>query len=98
MLLNFDALYRKHDLQIKGILHVGAHFGQEHDIYKQYPIDRFIFFEPQPHVYHELKNRIGAFDNVILENFALGSSAKKADMYVEAQVTCSKISFYSIHG
>jgi FkbM family methyltransferase len=83
MLLDFDELYRKYDLEIKGVLHIGAHFGQEYDTYKQYHIDKIVFFEPQSHVYHELKKRVGGFDQVVLENIALGSSAKNVDMYVE---------------
>ena len=41
MLLNFDTLYTKYDLKIKGVLHIGSHFGQENKIYQKYLTDKF---------------------------------------------------------
>ena len=31
MLLNFDMLYHKYQLTIKGVIHIGAHFGTEYN-------------------------------------------------------------------
>jgi len=35
MLLNLDNLKEKYDLKIKGVLHIGAHVGQEYKTYER---------------------------------------------------------------
>lgn len=88
MLLNFDDLYYKYKLKIKGILHIGAHFGQEFEIYKKYNITNLIFFEPLPHTFETLKTNIGNKDILgikpILVNKALGNETRKVDMFCES--------------
>jgi FkbM family methyltransferase len=83
MVLDFGFLFRKYDLDIKGIVHVGAHFGQEYDVYRRHEIKKIIFFEPQPHAHNELKRRFGGSENVVIEKYALGSNSKLTDMYIE---------------
>lgn len=83
MLLDFKTLYNKYNLNIKGVIHIGAHYGQEYKIYEKYNIINIIFFEPLPHIYNILKNNIGEKDNIIFVNKALGNETKKVEMYVE---------------
>jgi FkbM family methyltransferase len=81
MLLNFDTLYSKYNMNVKGVLHIGAHIGQEHSIYKKYNINNIIYFEPQPHIFKILKQNVK--DEAILINKALGSERKMMTMYIE---------------
>lgn len=83
MLLDFKTLYNKYNLNIKGIIHIGAHYGQEYKIYEKYNIRNIIFFEPLPYIYIILKNNVGEKDNIIFVNKALGNETKKIEMYVE---------------
>ena len=83
MLLNFDMLYHKYQLTIKGVIHIGAHFGTEYNTYYKYGIGKCIFFEPLPHTFEVLKNNIGNKKDVILVNNALGNYNKKIIMNVE---------------
>jgi len=80
MVLDFDNLYKKYDLRIKGLLHIGAHWGGENKIYQKYGIENKIFFEPLPHVFKKLQKNV---KDGILINKALGSKAGTASMYVE---------------
>ena len=49
MLLDFDKLYTKYGMNVTGVIHIGAHFGQEYATYKKYPtFENIIFFEPDP--------------------------------------------------
>jgi len=80
MLLDFDSLYTKYNLKIKGVLHIGAHFGQENTAYQKYNIQNKIFFEPLPHTYEILKQNV---KDGVLVNKALGSINSKINMYVE---------------
>ena len=80
MLLDFDVLYSKYYLKIKGVLHIGSHFGQENSIYQKYNIKNKIFFEPLPQTFEVLKRNV---TDGILVNKALGSSNSKVKMYTE---------------
>jgi FkbM family methyltransferase len=81
MLLDFDELNKKYQFNINGILHIGAHEGQEFKIYDKYNIKNIIFFEPVPSTYEKLKSNIG--NKAILVNKALGNQNKITSMYIE---------------
>lgn len=81
MLLDLNKLKEKYDLKINGVLHIGAHYGQEFSIYKDMGIKNIIFFEPLPNVFKKLEENIK--DNAILINTALGNMVGNIDMNVE---------------
>lgn len=90
MLLDFDKLYSKYDLKIKGVLHIGAHFGQEDKFYKKHGIKNKIFFEPLPHTFQKLKENV---KDGILINKALGSESGSKLMYLELDNQSQSSSF-----
>jgi FkbM family methyltransferase len=81
MLLDLEKLKEKYDLNIKGVLHIGAHFGQEYSTYEKMGIKNTMFFEPLPHTFEKLKQNIG--DKAILVNTALGDMDGEIEMNVE---------------
>jgi FkbM family methyltransferase len=81
MLLNLDNLVKKYNLNIKGVLHIGAHFGEENSIYDRLNIENRIFFEPLESNFKVLKNNISEKFQVVKK--ALGNDNKKISMYVE---------------
>lgn len=82
MLLDFINLIKKYDMNIKGIIHIGAHFGEEHDLYKSQNINNIIYFEPLKKNFNELLNRVNK--DAILYNFALGNNETDIEMFVES--------------
>lgn len=68
-------------MKISGVLHIGAHFGEENDVYNNLGIEKRIFFEPLSSNFRVLKNNIG--ENYTLMNIALGNENKKISMNVE---------------
>ena len=68
MLLNLDNLKEKYNLVINGVLHIGAHVGQEFKTYQRLGIDNVMFFEPVPTTFQKLKENVG--DSAILINAA----------------------------
>lgn len=80
MLLNFDYLYDKYKLEIRGVLHIGAHFGQENRVYQKYGIKNKIFFEPLPHTFKVLERNV---KDGILVNKALGNETGIKQMHLE---------------
>ena len=69
MLLNLDSLKEKYDLKIKGVLHIGAHIGQEFQTYERLGIKNVMFFEPIKNTFNRLKENVG--DKAILINTAI---------------------------
>ena len=46
MLINFTKLKKKYDMNIKGIIHVGAHYGEEFSEYLDNHVQIIHAFEP----------------------------------------------------
>ena len=83
MVLDFDSLNEKYELKINGVLHIGAHHGQEYEMYKKYKISKCIFFEPVKNTFNVLLEKFANNDEIILINKALGNSIKDIDMFIE---------------
>jgi FkbM family methyltransferase len=81
MLLDLISLTQKYDMKIKGVLHIGAHHGQENNVYNQMNIQNRMFFEPLPSNFQKLSENIGSEYSLI--NKALGNENKMVEMYVE---------------
>ena len=81
MILNLNELYRKYNMNISGVIHIGAHFGEEQNEYKLLGINKIIYFEPVKKTFNKLKEKIG--DDAVLFNYALGNENKEIEMYVE---------------
>ena len=81
MLLDFDHLVSKYEMKIKGVLHIGAHYGQEHNLYKRHGIENISYFEPLVSNFEKLNENIN--DGSSLYRVALGNENKKVSMFVE---------------
>lgn len=81
MLLDLFQIHERYNLDIKGTIHVGAHFGQELEVYEKLNIKNNIFFEPVSLTYNILKANIG--DRAIAVNKAVGNENKKITMNIE---------------
>ena len=57
---------------VTGVIHVGGHFGEEHDFYTEIDVDHVVYVEPHPETFRNLEEKFGADENVTLLNFALG--------------------------
>lgn len=81
MLLNLDNLKEKYNLNIKGVLHIGAHIGQEYKTYERLGINNVMLFEPIQTTFNRLKENVG--ENAILVNTALGNKEGEVEMFTE---------------
>jgi len=80
--LNLEELVQKYQVKIKGLIHVGAHYGQEYEIYQKLGIVDLIFFEPLSQNFEILKTYVG--EKAKLFQLALGNENKKVKMYIES--------------
>ena len=88
MLMNIEELVRNHNMNINGVIHIGAHYGDEYEKFRSVGVSDFLLFEPNPTTFEKLKEYTGKFEsddsNIILENIALGHKKKEnCTMYVE---------------
>ncbi len=81
MLLDFNHLVIKYNMKINGVLHIGAHYGEEHSLYKMNNINKIVYFEPLKSNFEVLKSNV--VDDSILYNIALGQEEKEIEMFVE---------------
>jgi FkbM family methyltransferase len=82
--LNLLNLVPKYSMNIKGVIHVGAHFGEENRFYKTLGIENKIFFEPQSSNFEVMKRRMKrGRETFPMIRKALGNDNKKIKMFVE---------------
>ena len=84
MIINFDDLYTKYDLDIAGVVHVGAHYGEEIPEYLDKGVPRVICFEPVAENFAVLKERWGEDPHVFLFNYALGNKEEVVHIYLSS--------------
>jgi len=80
--LDLEELVQKYQVKIKGLIHVGAHYGQEYELYQKLGIANLIFFEPLRQNFEILKTHVG--EKAKLFQLALGNENKQIKMYVES--------------
>ena len=82
MLLDLIKLKDKYGMDIKGVFHIGAHFGQENSTYKDLGIKYKVFFEALPHTFEKLIKNIDGDGECV--NIALGNTIGEVEMHVES--------------
>ena len=85
MLISFRQLKQKYDMNISGVIHIGAHFGEEAKDYIDNGITEMVFFEPLSEslkVLEENLSYIANDANVMIYPVALGNETKDVEMYV----------------
>jgi FkbM family methyltransferase len=94
MLLSFNDLYQKYDMKVSGVLHVGAHHGQEVKEYVSKGIKNMVFFEPLPESVAILEDNLGPYagdNNIVVFPYAAGNEEKTIEMYVSDHTMCSSL-------
>lgn len=83
MLLNFSSLKKKYSMNITGIIHVGAHYGEEVYEYINNGIQDIILFEPLSECFDITRKRLVDVNaNIEGHQVALGSTVGTAIMYL----------------
>lgn len=78
--MDFKKMAFKYDMTIRGVIHIGAHYGQEYKTYKEMGIDHVLLIEPLEKNYNILVERCP--DAVCIKT-ALGNFVGKSEMFVE---------------
>lgn len=75
MLIELKYLIKKYNFIPKGIIHCGAHLGEEDEYYKEFNIDNVIWIEANPEIYLKLISNINN-DGYKFHNSLLWSVSK----------------------
>lgn len=83
MLLNYQAIIRQFKVDVKGVIHVGGHTGEELEIYKKTNVKNLIVFEPQKDCFEIIQQKSVDLNmnDVTLINKALGSRFDTVEMF-----------------
>lgn len=85
MLISFGRMKKKYGMDIRGIIHVGGHFGEEMREYISEGIKDIIIFEPLSKNFEVLsKNCANLNANINGHQVALGSEEKTVEMYISS--------------
>ena len=83
MLLSFTGLRKKYNMDVKGVIHIGGHYGEEIDEYVRNGIQEVVIFEPLSDCFDVLCENIRDLNaNITAHQVALGSVEGTATMYV----------------
>lgn len=95
MLISFTDLVKKYDMDIRGVIHIGAHYGEEAKDYIKHNIKELVFFEPLSDNLKVLEENLAYhanFSNISIFPYALGNEEKEVEMYVSNRdKMCSSI-------
>ena len=84
MIVGFNEYKHKYQFNVTGVIHVGAHVGQEYDEYiETFGLIPTYWFEPIPHVYKELSKNLEGKPNTFCYNVALGEKIGVHKMYLD---------------
>jgi FkbM family methyltransferase len=81
MILDLEQIIKKYNFTPCGVIHVGAHHGQEYPLYKKLGFEKIIMFEPVPHSFDQMM--LNTDGKVEAYQCALGNENKKIMMNIE---------------
>ena len=84
MLLDIKKICQEYKIEINGLIHIGAHVGQEFNLYNQLNIEYLIFVEPQKILFDKLYSNIPRSPKIKLYNLALGNNVGEKTMYIDS--------------
>ena len=95
MLINFSNLFEKYNMNVEGVIHIGAHHGEEIKDYIDRGIKELVFFEPLSKSLEVLEENLSYHAdkaNILIFPYALGNEEKEVEMYVSShEGMCSSV-------
>lgn len=81
MLINIE----KYNVCPIGVVHVGAHYGEEHELYKRIGARKIIYIEPCAEAFEVLQERFASDPTVVLAQTACGAKMEQREINIEKQ-------------
>jgi len=84
MITPLPQLLSQYHFTVRGVIHIGAHHGQEYSMYKDAGIKNIIMIEADPNTFEIMKQNVGP--ECILFSTALGNKEGNTSFYVEESI------------
>lgn len=85
MLIDFNTIFNSYKMEITGVIHVGAHHGEEIPVYINNGIKNIVLFEPVLDNFNKVASHAANYNaNITGHQVALGSTNKIVDMYLSS--------------
>jgi FkbM family methyltransferase len=85
MILEFEDLVKKYNMNVSGVIHIGAHYGEEVSNYVNLGIDDIVLFEPLKENFEVLKNNVSELNaNITGYCVALGNKNQNVNMFLSS--------------
>jgi FkbM family methyltransferase len=84
MTLPFEQLVKEHNLNINGIIQLGAHYSEELPIFQSLGISDYVFIEPLSHAFKIIQEKTKDIPGAILYNVACSNEEGQMTMYVDS--------------
>ncbi len=79
--VKLNYFFNKYNQEIKNVAQVGAHFGQEIEIFNKHNINQIFLFEPNQNAIEVLKNKTKNLPKIKIFPFALGNENSLIKMF-----------------
>jgi len=90
-MLDLQQLCMQHSIVPRGVVHVGAHEGNETGLYQAMGVQRVLYIEANPEVFERLQLRIAEFPNVQAVNCAASDRNGTVNLHVTSMDQSSSI-------
>ena len=81
--IQLKPILKKYNIKLEGVVHVGAHWAEEHDDYVDCGLKGFLYIEPIKEAFEILVKKFSKNSNIKLENVAIGSKEAIGEMCVD---------------
>ncbi len=95
--LNLQKLCQEHSITPRGLIHIGAHEGQEMKEYQAMGVPKVLFIEANPSVFERLKQNIAGLPNVWAANCAVSNENGTVNLRVNSHDMSSSILPLKLH-
>lgn len=84
MILDLKTIKEKYNVHSKGVLHIGAHLGQEAETYQELGMNKMIFIEANPSIYNQLIQNIQKFPNATAFNACISDTESDVEFNISS--------------
>jgi FkbM family methyltransferase len=83
MILSFPDIVKKYTMNISGVIHIGAHYGEEINSYLNQGVKDIVLFEPLLENFNVIERNVSNLDaNIIGHQVALGNENRNIQMHL----------------
>jgi hypothetical protein len=83
MILSFQDIVKKYTMNISGVIHIGAHYGEEINSYLNQGVKDIVLFEPLLENFNVIERNVSNLDaNIIGHQVALGNENRNIQMHL----------------